>query len=32
MSTEVGDLFLLKHHLGCEWCGEFAMGMPEAAC
>ena len=32
MSTEVGDLFLLKHHTGCEWRGEFAMGMPEAAC
>ena len=32
MRTEVGGLFWLKHHMGCEWRGEFAMGMPEAAC
>ena len=32
MRTEVGGLFALQHHLGCEWRGEFAMGMPEAAC
>ena len=32
MSTEVGYLFEPQHHMGCEWRGEFAMGMPEAAC
>ena len=32
MRTEVGDSFALMPHMGCEWRGEFAMGMPEAAC
>jgi hypothetical protein len=32
MSTEVGGSFWLMPHVGCEWRGEFAMGMPEAAC
>ena len=32
MSMEVGHSFRLMPHMGCEWRGEFAMGMPEAAC
>ena len=32
MRTEVGDSFALMPHMGCEWRGEFAMGMPEAGC
>ena len=32
MGLEVGDSFALMPHMGCEWRGEFAMGMPEAGC
>ena len=32
VGIEVGGLFGPQHHMGCEWRGEFAMGMPEAAC
>ena len=32
VGIEVGHSFRLMPHVGCEWRGEFAMGMPEAAC